>query len=518
MYLVTAQEMRDLDRYTIEHIGIPGVVLMERAGLAVAQAITEHFAQPGQAVVLSGHGNNGGDGFVVARHLSVAGWRTTVWLVGSAERMTADTQTFYEACRHLGIDVKTFGPEQADELRRWLETSDVVVDALLGTGIRGPVRPAMESVIRLVNDHARGRVVAVDVPSGVETDTGRVASVAIKADQTVTFAYAKWCHYLRPGAEHCGEVVVADIGIPPSVTASRRPAARVNHPQWWREYLKPRSRWAHKGTHGHLLVVGGSRGMLGAVAMAGTAALRAGAGLVTIAVPEGQHDPLAAKVTEALVWAWPDDGQGRFAPGSAERIGERLNRLTAVAVGPGLGRFTGEREWLTELLQQTDRPMVLDADALNVLADHPDILDHRKGDLILTPHPGEMARLAGTDTVRVENERYRVAKEWAERHDVTVVLKGTYTIIAFPDGTQMLNPTGSPAMAKAGSGDLLTGIIGALLAQKIPPSAAVPMGVYVHGLAGEFAVTSVEHSVIASDILLQVGPAIRRLLSDRVRT
>ncbi|MGB0088106.1 MAG: NAD(P)H-hydrate dehydratase, partial [Planifilum fulgidum] len=286
---------------------------------------------------------------------------------------------------------------------------------------------------------------------------------------------------------------------------------------WWREWLRPRSRWSHKGTYGHLLVVGGSRGMLGAAVLAGMAGLRIGAGLSTVAVPAGQEPILAAKVTDALVWGWPDDGEGRFAGDSARVLAERVDRFTAAAVGPGLGRFPGEGTWLRGVLETLPCPVVLDADGLNILAEHPDALRFRKGETILTPHPGEMARLAGTNTAGVESSRHVLAREWAKKTGCVVVLKGTHTIIAFPDGTQMVNPTGTPAMAKAGSGDVLSGVIGGLLARGIPAAAAAAMGVYLHGLAGELAVRTSEHSLLASEILSQLGTALSRLASDRAR-
>ena len=270
---------------------------------------------------------------------------------GTGGKLTPDASVFFRVCLNLGINVVRDEEERRGELSRRIEEADAIVDALLGTGIRGEVRPRALELIRLVNEHRRGAVVAVDVPSGADTDTGALLPEAIRADWTVTFAYPKWCHYLRPAAERCGEVIVADIGIPRSAAEHRPPAARVNDPSWWREWLRPRSRWSHKGTYGHLLVVGGSRGMLGAAVLAGMAGLRVGAGLSTMAVPAGQEPILAAKVTDALVWGWPDDGEGRFAADSARVLPERVDRFTAAAVGPGLGRFSGEGAWLRELLE-----------------------------------------------------------------------------------------------------------------------------------------------------------------------
>lgn len=505
--------MREMERDTMERIGIPGIVLMENAGRAVAQVVLDRYKTSKEVIILAGPGNNGGDGFVAARYLAEAGWQTQVWLVGDQGKMTANSLTFYQACRNIGIPVRSYVPEDYRLLAHQLATADVIVDALLGTGLYGHLRPPMDHVIHLMNRQKRGFVVAVDLPSGVETDTGALLPEAVQADQTVTFAWPKWGHYLAPAAKYCGELVIADIGIPQKVATSVAPSAQINHPSLWKEYLRPRAPWSHKGTYGHLLVVGGARGMLGAATLAGLAALRTGCGLTTLAVPSDQVSALTAKVTDALVWGWPDGGTGLFTAESAGTWSERQDRFSAAAIGPGVGQFSDERRWLAKLLSQGSMPLVLDADALRILARDPSLLKTQPERIVITPHPKEMARLVGCTTEEVESRRHRIAREWAEYHQIIVVLKGRYTVIAFPDGTQLVNPTGSPALAKAGSGDVLTGIIGSLLAQDIPLTAAVPMGVYIHGLTGEQAVTSSAHSVLASDLLLQIGPVLHQLLT-----
>nr|WP_232345612.1 NAD(P)H-hydrate dehydratase [Paenactinomyces guangxiensis] len=507
--MVTAKEMRNLDRYTIDHLGVPGVVLMENAGKAVAEEIMHRFPEPKTAVILCGSGNNGGDGWVVARHLQFRGWKVYLWLVGAVEKMAPDARVFYEVCQRL-TRIEIDPQQERDQLRRHLEQADVVVDALLGTGATGQLRPHIAEVVALVNQQSKAFVVAVDLPTGVDADTGGVLTEAVQADLTVTFAFPKWGHYLRPGADYSGEVKVADIGLSPCASPELEPSARINLPSDWQHHLPPRSAWAHKGTHGHLLVVGGSRGMLGAAVMAGEAAYRTGAGLVTITVPSSEQLPLSAKVTQQMVWSWP--GESTFSPDSWQMIEERRTRFSAVAIGPGLGRFAGEADWLGELMKRMEVPMVLDADALNILSDHPSLLQKRPSPFatVLTPHPGEMARLLACSVAHVESSRRQAAGELAQKTGAVVVLKGRYTIVAFPDGKQILNLTGSPALAKGGAGDLLTGMIGSLLAQRIPLGAAVPMAVYLHGKAGELAVSSVPHSVMFSDILSAIGPALRQ--------
>lgn len=517
MDLVTAEEMRKLERHVMDEIGLPGSILMENAGRSVAQEIIRRFPKPKAAAVLAGSGNNGGDGWVIARHLLFQGWRISAWLVGSEEKMGPDARLHYEVFKRFGA-VHVFGEGQEDSLRSDLENCEVLVDALLGIGAQGALRPPLSRIVQWVNERRkrpnRPWVVAVDLPTGVHSDTGEIASEAIAADLTVTFQCAKWGHYLRPGAEACGELIVAPIGLPPLGGDSPLvPMAKVNHPALWRDQLKPRKEWAHKGTYGHLLLIGGAQGMLGAIKMAGEAAYRSGCGMVTCAVPQSERQALSASVLQELAWGWP--GEESFAPDSWEWFAQRKKRFSAVAIGPGLGRFPGEEEWLKQLIRQVEVPLVLDADALNILADHPRCLERNSGSrpIIITPHPGEMARLAQTTVAEVEKQRHRIAKEWAEKTRTIVVLKGRYTIIAFPDGRQVVNPTGGPALAKAGSGDMLTGIIASFLAQRMPVSSAVLMGVYLHGKLGE-AVQALAHSATASDLIRSIGAVYEQIHKD----
>ncbi|MFC4075339.1 NAD(P)H-hydrate dehydratase [Salinithrix halophila] len=510
MYLYTAQEMRDLDRYAIEQVGIPGSVLMENAGRAAAEELLRRLPGEQSAVVVAGSGNNGGDGFVIARLLSSAGWKVTVWMAGNEEKMSPEARLFHRVCSNLDLQMERWSSGRGEELSESLRRADAVVDALLGTGVKGDLRSPYRELVERINQEHSGLVLAVDVPSGVQSDTGAISSEAVRADVTVTFAGPKWCHYLRPAAEYAGELVIADIGIPPAVAGRRPAAALLNDPAMWGKHLSPRSKWSHKGSYGHLLILGGAQGMLGAAAMSEAAAYRTGAGMVTLGVPIGQEKVMASRVTEALVWGWPDRGEGGFTAEFPPDWEQRVKRFQAIAVGPGLGRFEGEREWLQKLLK-TERPLVLDADALNILAEDPSVLKGRNHPTVVTPHPGEMARLVGSSVKSVEASRQRVAREWAEAHQVTVVLKGTYTIIASPDGSQRVNTTGSPALAKAGSGDVLTGILGALLVQGIPPTDAASAAVWLHGEAGQLAVKASAHSTIATDVIARIGDAIHQV-------
>jgi ADP-dependent NAD(P)H-hydrate dehydratase / NAD(P)H-hydrate epimerase len=516
VYLVTAEEMRALDRYTMEEVGLPGVVLMEQAGKAVAEAIIGRFPVSGSVVVLGGTGNNGGDGWVLARHLVLRGWQVQPWLVGDPAKLTGDARIFYQVCQAF-VPVECYRLEQKERLSAQLATADVVVDALIGTGSRGALRATIAEVVQQVNQQRGKWIVAVDLPTGVNADTGEVPTEAIRANLTVTFGYPKWGHYLRPGADRCGEVQVADIGLAPLPDSLAQTVATVNSPQRWESFLPPRNPWSHKGTWGHLLLIGGAGGMLGAIEMAAQAAYKAGVGLVTCTVPASQTGALAVKMTQELIWSWP--GEGTFAVDSVRCWEQVKSSVSTVAIGPGLGRFSGEEEWLGTLMQKIDLPLVLDADALNILADYPELfsLRNRVAPTVLTPHAKEMARLLRITVAEVEQKRSVVAKELAQRTGMIVVLKGRYTLIALPDGKQILNPSGSPALAKAGSGDLLTGLIGSWLAQSIPVAEAVAMAVYLHGKAGEIAAREVGvYSVTYRELLSAIGAAIHPLISTNI--
>lgn len=482
---------------------------MENAGRAVVHEIKKRFSQPQTAVVLAGSGNNGGDGLVVARVLAQEGWTVYPWLIGSVEKLSADAKTHYQACKHL-VSMYHEPLKHWERLQKHMEQATVIVDAMLGIGVKGGLRSPYDRIASLVNQQKQAWVVAVDLPSGVETDTGQVGNEAVKADQTITFAFPKWGLLLRPGADYAGEWKAVNIGIVPN----RKPLASINHPAHWQQSLAPRSPWSHKGAFGHLLVIGGAEGMLGALIMAKEAAFRTGVGKVTLTVPRSQLTACASKVTQAMVWSWP--GEQCFAEESSQWFRQRKDDFSAVAIGPGLGRFKGEQRWFGQLLEQIEVPVVLDADALNILAEYPALIKcrDRTRTTICTPHPGEMARLLQCSVEEVEANRSIVAKDYAKQTGMIVVLKGRYTIIAFPDGRQVVNLTGHPALAKAGSGDLLTGIIGSFVAQGMKPDQAVQMAVYLHGKAGEMAVTSSEHSVRYTDLLAQLGPVLHQLTSQ----
>ncbi len=477
-------EMAEADRFAIETLGIPGIALMENASRHVARAVAERCERGTPIAILCGGGNNGGDGFGAARHLASWGHMVDVWILRPAERYRGDAAVNLEACRRMGV-----------QLREWAEDPPTpqhhgwVVDAVLGTGLAGDVRGAARAAIEWMNG-CGAPVLAVDIPSGVDGATGAVRGIAVDAAHTVTFATSKPGHWLFPGAGRRGALEIVDIGMP--VEAIERTATRrwLLDDQALAPAFASRAPDAHKGRQGHVYVLGGALGRTGAVRMSADAALRAGAGLVTIGTVDAAVAGLGPVLYETMVEA---------APSSTEALVRRLSGFSAVAVGPGLATDDTLGALLAEALPQVRRPMVIDADGLNHAARRPKLL--RGDDRVITPHPGEAGRLLGTSAAEVQRDRAGAAQALAERTGATVVLKGAHTIVHAADGIAFC-PDGNPGMATAGSGDVLTGVIAALLARGVPASDAARAGVAWHARAGDAAAARHgQHHLIARDII-----------------
>ncbi len=502
MRLVGSAEMREIDRIAIEVFGIPAPTLMDRAGRAVAEAALEMAAPKGRFVVICGGGNNGGDGYVAARLLCGAGRDARVFALVSAERLSPDARSVREQAQRAGVPI-----DEGVELAPLdAGVGDVVVDAIFGTGLsRAPEGPFSEAIVRIDDARVAGaRVVAVDVPSGLSADTGRAFGQCVRADRTVTFGFVKRGLVLHPGAAYAGEVSLADIGIPPEAARRVPVGCEMLKDVEVRMLVPPRAPDAHKGDAGRLLVVAGSPGKTGAAHLALTGALRGGAGLVTLAA-RAEVLPLALSGRpEAMSVSLPGDGP--LSRGDLQTLLGAAKDADAVAIGPGIPRGPATAELLLAFLERARKPAVLDADALNALAETPSVLSSLGVPLVLTPHPGEMARLCNVAVADVQADRVGIAVDRARAWKATVVLKGARTIVADPEGPPAIVPTGNAGLATGGTGDVLTGLCGALLAGGLPPPSAARVAAFVHGKAGDLAAARFgERGLVAGDLGETIG-------------
>ena len=498
MQLATASQMKEIDRRAIQDRGIPSAALMETAAQAVAEACIALVDKPvgGRVAVFSGPGNNGGDGVAAARFLREAGLEVRAFLVGDRAKLSPDAQ---EMARRLEASGGRLEPFAADDpaFAAWCLGCDVLVDALYGIGLNTDLWGDAYTAVQMMNT-CDIPVVAVDIASGVEADTGRVLGVAVRADRTVTFTRPKPGHFLGPGGLCCGELSVADIGIPTDLLQSLDSQVQAVCPSDIR--LPRRSPDSYKGDYGRCYILGGSVGYSGAPVFAARAAVRSGAGLVWLGVPAPVWPIAAAKLDEAMPQPLPASKDGMLSVEATEAALKRLDACDVCLIGPGLGSAPGVASVVRHILRHTHIPVVLDADGINALSGHIDILDARQGAFtILTPHDGEFARIGGDLS---SGDRLEAARSFAMDHGCVLVLKGYRTIAAFPDGTAYINTTGNPGMAKGGSGDVLGGVILSLLGQGLTAREAVPMAVYFHGLAGDLcAAEKGEYGMTPSDMI-----------------
>lgn len=503
MYLLKASEMKEADRYTIEKVGIPGMVLMENAGVAVVNALNEAFPPEDgrKIIVFCGKGNNGGDGFVAARHLLLGGDDVDVVLLGKRDQLSGDAAMNMKIADRLGVSIEEItGIEDMEKSGIRLDDYDIIVDALLGTGIQKSAEGLYSYVIELINS-AVSFVVSIDIPSGLNADVGKLIGPAVEADLTVTFGYPKICHILPPAEQYCGELVVADICIPDEAVHFEKTKREVLTPDLLEGIVQARESDSHKGDYGHLLVIAGSIGKLGASAMTARSASISGAGLVTVASPVSCVPIIQSKLTEEMAVGLDDEGKGFFIEKNADAAA-LIDGSTAFAIGPGIGRESETVKFIRRLLPLLKAPVVLDADGINAFTGFTGIFLSLNVPLILTPHPGEFARLTGLEVSYIQENRLETAAEFAQKWRAYVVLKGFRTVVASPDGSVYVNMTGNPGMAKGGSGDVLTGVIGGLLAVGAEPLDAALLGVYLHGLAGDIAAEEINPvSITAGDLI-----------------
>jgi len=502
--------MQEMDRLTIEEIGIPGVVLMENAARGAVRVFLDHFAPPlnSRVLILCGRGNNGGDGYVMARYLSEAGLKVTVLVLAEFTKIAGDALVNLEILRRMGLEIPEIASEgQWKKQRRLLKDCEFIIDGLLGTGLNSTVRGFYARVIEELN-RVNKPVTAIDIPSGLNADTGQVMGVAVQADLTITFGFPKIGQLAFPGAGLVGRLVRIDIGIPEAV-AQRIPSRyRLIEARDFHDLFASERPDIHKGNRGHLLVLAGSTGKTGAATLTSLGALRAGAGLVTLGIPKSLNPILENNLTEAMTYPLPETAESSLSLEAEKEIFKLMEGKTAVAIGPGLSTHDETSLLVRRIVARCRLPMVIDADGLNALSSDPDALAKCRGRAILTPHPGEMARLAGITNSEVQADRIGTAESFAQKHGCCLVLKGARTVIAEPEGQIHINPTGNPSLSSGGSGDVLTGLIGGFLARGWPPAGAALAGTYLHGMAADALAEKMGQSGILASQLLGMIPAL----------
>jgi len=516
MWVVTAAQMQTLDRRTIQEARVPGTTLMERAGTGVVSHLIQTWGAPKgkKVVILCGKGNNGGDGLVVARHLKKKGARLKVVLMAPLNELSPDAKIMYrQLSKIIRPSLFTVNPP-AETLCSLTQDADLLVDALLGTGLSSSVRAPYTFAIEAMNA-SPAFTVAIDIPSGLDSNTGATLGIAVQADLTVTFGCPKLGLFLGSAIDKVGNIEVVDIGIPGNFVADANPYIHLLSPEMMRSLIPARPPSSHKGTFGHAGIIAGSPGKTGAPAMAALGALRVGTGLVTVATPQSVSSILESKLLEVMTESMPESSQHLLGMEAHPALLTFASHKSALAFGPGLGVSPETTELLCHLLPQLDAPCVLDADALNGLAHHGQVFSSMKQPPILTPHPGEMARLLeASSSKQVNEDRIGVSRQFAMQHGVILVLKGARTVIAEPQGQVAICPTGNPGMASAGMGDVLTGMIAGLLAQGLSAWDAARAGVYLHGLAGDLAAVTIgEPGLIAGDVITAIPQALTHTLA-----
>lgn len=515
MKIFTSEAMREVDRRAIEDIGIPSLVLMENAAIGVVDALAAEYPEASSAAVFCGPGNNGGDGLAVARHLNSRGYRVEVFVI-PGRGLTEDAATQLSICRNLGLVVVDADARAVARAAVTVE-ADVLIDALLGTGLARPLEDGLAELVETLNSRSAPRV-AVDLPTGLSGSHREVPGPHLRADLTVAFAAPKIAHVFPPAADSVGKVVVADLGfhsgLLAGLIADTSGELDLLQASELAPILLPRRPGSHKGDYGHVLVLAGSIGKTGAAVLTAQAAVRSGAGLVTTATPSPVVDVVDAGSIESMSLPLPVAADGGLSEAAAAEIDAALAGKDVLAAGPGLGTAVSTVALLRSVLPEAAVPLVLDADGLNAFAGRLADLASRSAETVLTPHPGELGRLLGVETAKVEEDRLAAVSAAAAASGAVVVLKGHLTLIAEPEGGVSVNSTGNPGMATGGSGDVLTGVIAGLIAQGYDAAAAARLGVFVHGLAGDLAAEETgEVSLAAGDLAEKLSTAFRKLES-----
>lgn len=517
MKVLTSTQMKNIDRTAIDEIGIAGPILMENAGLQILKAIKAKFPEieKEKIVIVAGRGNNGGDGLVVARHLFNQGNDPCVLLLASKGEVKGDAALNLRIAEKIGIKIY-----EIPSLKEWdihkekIFQSSLLLDAIFGTGLTKPAQGLYAAAIDDIN-RAEAFKVAVDIPSGISSDRFQITGPCVKADLTVTLAAPKIAHIFPPAEEFVGELVVADISIPPSLFDDDRLKLELVEKRTLLPYFKRRRKNAHKGTYGHLFVVSGSLGKTGAAVMAGKAALKMGAGLVTVGTPESCLPIVARAMVELMTEPLPETPNKTISFEALDKVLTLLEGKDALLIGPGISTHQSTSEFVLSLIPKINIPAVFDADALNIMASKPEVLKSLTSPAVLTPHPGEFARLLNISTQEVVEKKLELAPQFSEKYGVYLMLKSYKTLISSPEGRVYINPTGNPGLATAGSGDVLSGMIGSMIIQERNVLDAILAAIYIHGLSGDIGAKRLgEKPLTAGNIITYLPSALKSMGSD----
>jgi hydroxyethylthiazole kinase-like uncharacterized protein yjeF len=508
MKVATAEQMQELDRKAIEAYRIPGIVLMENAGRGATEVISKAFPDIDRRkiAIVAGKGNNGGDGFVIARHLMNQGVSVKVFLLTDPKALREDAETNFRIFHHMkGEVISVPSSKDYQKVKKDMEKFDLLIDGIFGTGLDAEIRGYYREVIDHLNTLGKP-IVAIDIPSGLDANTGKPLGTAIRASLTVTFGLPKVGHLISPGLDYVGDLKIIDIGIPRGLVDEEKIQTHLlEYEEIRRPLLTPRRPDTHKGDYGHLLVIAGSVGKTGAAAMACEAALKMGAGLVTLAIPKSLNAIMEVKLTEVMTEPLPETPKQTLSLRALSAILHLCENKSAVIIGPGSGKFKETQSLIIKLIKTLNLPIILDADGLTALATQPKTLPTTNRSLILTPHPGEMARLIQSTPREVQEDRIGISRNFSQSNRVHLILKGHRTLIATPQGEIFINPTGNPGMASGGTGDVLTGMIGGLISQGFGILPSLQMSIYLHGLAGdEVAREKGDKSLVATDLIKKI--------------
>ncbi|HME44803.1 MAG TPA: NAD(P)H-hydrate dehydratase [Syntrophorhabdales bacterium] len=517
MKLLSPERMKQYDAYAINTWGIPSAVLMENAGRSTYRLLKEEYLKGKKRLAICcGRGNNGGDGFVIARYAVRDGFETTVFLTCEPDQLKGDAALNMELYRTSGGQM--IAVKKHEDVKQGLKEADLVVDALFGTGLSKEVQGLEKAVIEEMNGSGRP-IVAVDIPSGLDALRGVPLGVAIRAASTYTYGYAKIGQVLYPGAAYVGELTVVDISLPIDAEKQLGIDGEVVDGEMLRSFLKRRDPWAHKGSFGHALVISGSTGKTGAAAMTSSAALKVGAGLVTLAIPRSLNDIMEVKLTEVMTYPVEDHGKGYLTQDAFDGIATIADDKDMIVIGPGLSTVEETMALVRRLYLELDKPFVVDADGITSFQGHEDLIRKKEGRAVFTPHPGELGRLLGMSPAEINADRWGIGRRFIETHGINLVLKGARTTTFGHDGSISINPTGNASLAKGGSGDILTGFIGGLATQGYTLLEASLLGVFLHGyIADSWVAEKSDMDLIAEDLLTGLGEALREITrgTDRV--